>query len=97
MVTLISNSKNFAVTGESQNFKLIGEANGVVESTIITSFNGHFEPIDGGYNGNFTYGESNTGRASKNIYDVDKDNFIEIDTLLNQCIAELKNVLNGNE
>ena len=97
MVTLINNSKNFAVTGESTNFKLIGEARGVVETVTIQNFNGHFEPTDGGYEGNFTYSETDTGRANKNIYDVSKDNFIELDTLLNECIAELKSVLNDNE
>lgn len=97
MVTLINNSKNFAVTGESEHFKLIGEARGVVESEIISNFNGHFEPLVGGYNGNFTYSESDLGRASKNIYDVNKDDFIELDTLLNDCIVELKEVLNDNE
>jgi hypothetical protein len=97
MITLINNSKNFAVTDESQNFKLIGEAQCVVETGIISNFNGHFEPLDGGYSGNFTYNETTTGRANKNIYDTDKDYFIEIDTLLNTCITELKNVLNDNE
>ena len=48
MVTLINNSKNFAVTGENENFKLIGEARGVVETVTISSFNGHFETLEGG-------------------------------------------------
>lgn len=97
MVTLINNSRNFAVTGESEHFKLIGEARGIVESEIISNFNGHFESIDGGYNGNFTYSETDNGKSSKNIYDIDKDSLIELDTLFNNCIIELRTALNDNE
>lgn len=97
MVTLINNSKKFAVTGESTNFKLIGEASGIVETKSIANFNGHFESLEGNYGGNFNFSETDANKANKNIMDVDKDHFIELDTLLNDCIEELKEVLNDNE
>lgn len=93
MVTLINTSKNYSVTKETENFKLSGNAVVIDETSTITSFNGTFNTINGEYSGNFNYGETETGKANKNIYDVDKANFVELDTLLDGAIQDLKNEL----
>lgn len=90
MVTLINTSKNYSVTRETENFKLSGNAVVLEETGNIQSFNGVFNTLQGEYSGSFGYNESEAGKANKNIYDVDKANFIELDTLLDAAIEELK-------
>lgn len=90
MVTLINTSKNYSVTRETENFKLSGNAVVLEETGNIQSFNGVFNTLQDGYSGSFGYNESEAGKANKNIYDVDKANFIELDTLLDAAIEELK-------
>lgn len=98
MVTLINTSKNYSVNRETEIFKLSGNASINVEDSIVTNFNGNFTTIDGVYCGNFGYNENTNGKASKNIYDVDKENFSTLDTLLDNAIDELKQeLLNDNE
>lgn len=97
MVTLINTSKNYRISLESQNFKLSGEATVNVESEYISNFNGSFTSDDEGYAGGFGYSENQNGKANKNIYDIDKENFVELDTLLDSAISELKSELNDNE
>ena len=97
MVTLINTSKNYSVAIETQNFKLSGNATVNVEDEYISNFNGNFTTLEGTYAGNFGYNESNNGKANKNIYDIDKENFVELDTLVDSAIAELKQELNDNE
>lgn len=97
MITLINTSKNYSVTLETENFKLSGNASITVETANISSFNGNFTTVDGDYAGNFGYNENGDGKASKNIYDVDKSNFVELDTLVDNAINELKQELNDNE
>lgn len=97
MVTLINTSKNYSVNIETENFKLSGNAAINVEDSIVTNFNGNFSTLEGVYCGNFNYNENSNGKASKNVYDVDKENFSDLDTLLDGAIDELKQELNDNE
>ena len=97
MTTLINTSKNYSVTLETENFKLSGNASINVETANISSFNGSFTTIDGNYAGSFGYNENENGKANKNIYDIDKVNFVELDTLVDNAINELKQELNDNE
>ena len=97
MVTLINTSKNYSVTKETENFKLSGNAVIVEETQIISSFNGSINTISGDYCGNFSFNENESGRASKNIYDTDKENFAAVDALVDSAINELKEQLNDNE
>ena len=96
MITLINTSKNYSVSGEALNFRLSGNASAIVETSLINNFNGSFTTTDGVYCGNFNYHEDEHGKAGKTIYDVDKANFVELDTLLDNVIAELKQVINDN-
>ena len=97
MVTLINTQKNYSVAVETENFKLSGSAVINVESENISNFNGGFTTTEGNYAGNFGYSENENGKANKNIYDIDKKNFVELDTLVDSAIAELKQELNDNE
>ena len=97
MVTLINTSKNYSVVIETENFKLSGNAVVNIESGNISNFNGSFQTLEGVYSGNFGYNEGNNGKANKNIYDIDKNNFVELDTLVDNAINELKQELNDNE
>ena len=97
MITLINTSKNYSVALETENFKLSGNASINVETESISSFNGNFTTIDGNYAGNFGYSENENVKANKNIYDIDKANFVELDTLVDNAINELKQELNDNE
>jgi hypothetical protein len=97
MITLINTSKNYSVSLETENFKLSGNASINVETESISSFNGNFTTTDGNYAGNFGYNENENGKANKNIYDIDKANFVELDTLVDNAINELKQELNDNE
>jgi hypothetical protein len=97
MITLINTSKNYSVTSETVNFKLSGNAAVIQETGNISNFNGSFTTTEGVYCGNFNYSENDNGKANKNIYDVDKENFAELGTLLDNAIEELKQELNDNE
>ena len=94
MVTLINTSKNYSVTRETENFKLSGNAIILEETGNIQSFNGNFQTKQDVYCGGFGYNENDNGKANKNIYDVDKANFVELDTLLDAAIEELKEEIN---
>lgn len=94
MVTLINTSKNYSVTRETENFKLSGNAIILEEIGNIQSFNGNFQTKQDVYCGGFSYNENDNGKANKNIYDVDKANFVELDTLLDAAIEELKEEIN---
>ena len=97
MITLINTSKNYSVALETENFKLSGNAVINVESGNISNFNGSFSTLENVYAGNFGYNEGENGKANKNIYDIDKENFVELDTLVDNAIDELKQELNDNE
>ena len=97
MITLVNTSKNYTVSGETQNFVLSGNAIVIEETSNISNFNGSFTTKEGAYCGNFGYNENENGKANKNIYDIDKANFVELDTLLDTAIAELKTEIAGQE
>lgn len=94
MVTLINTTKNYSVSRETENFKLSGNATIIQETATIQSFNGSFSTKQDVYCGSFGYNESDNGKASKNIYDIDKNSFVELDTILDTAIEELKGEIN---
>lgn len=94
MVTLINTTKNYSVSKETENFKLSGNATIIQETATVQSFNGSFSTNQDVYCGSFNYNENDNGKASKNIYDIDKANFVELDTMLDAAIEELKEEIN---
>lgn len=90
MITLINTTKNYSVSRETENFKLSGSATIIQETATVQNFNGSFSTKQDAYCGSFNYSENDNGKANKNIYDIDKTSFVELDSMLDAAIEELK-------
>lgn len=95
MITLTNKQDTYTVENVGNEFKLQGRVT-IPADKRITSFSGSFF-LEENYIGNFYYDETEGGKCSRNVNDVEIDKCSDLMNFLDESINELKQMINNNE
>lgn len=89
MITLTGKQSEYKIENSNEHLKITGSVV-IAEDNHIVTLNGSFNTLEDLYIGTFNYSETNNGKCTKNIGDIDIDNINNADELLRSTINELK-------
>lgn len=89
MITFSNKTVRYNFSEQGENFKIDGSIE-VLQDDSISNLNGTIYDLQGQYLGNLYYSESTEGKCSKNLSNVSKENFADVDNYVDSVLAELK-------
>ena len=89
MITFSNKTVRYNFSSEGENFKIDGTVE-IMQNGSLNNLNASISNLQGQYLGNLYYSETMEGKCNKNLNNVEKENFADVDNYVDSILAELK-------